>query len=101
MPAVVTFGNTLYRNGNNWFWRDTCETAKWLRWGGGLRYRCAEAVQQGRPWPTENFIEAPGLVLRRQVVDPAGKSIHYYPYGEREIRRPFWPAHPRYSRRRL
>jgi hypothetical protein len=29
------------------------------------------------------------------LLDPAGKSIHYAPCGECEIRRLFWPANPR------
>jgi hypothetical protein len=54
-------------------------------------YRCAEAVQQGRPSPTERKLHrsVPARHAWRQVVDPADKSIHYYPCGELEIRRLF------------
>ena len=50
----------------------------------------------------ENPIETSRVVmLFRRVVDPVGKSNHYCPYGELEIRRPCWPDNPRESRRPL
>ncbi len=43
----------------------------------------------------ENFIET-SLARHAcsRVVDPAGKSIHFYPDGELDIRHPCWPANP-------
>jgi hypothetical protein len=55
----------------------------------------------GSPLKENLYQSIPARHAWRQAVDPEGKSIHYYPYGEPGIRHPFGPANPRYSRCRL
>ena len=32
-----TDGNSVFRDGSVWKWRENCSSTKWLMWGGSLR----------------------------------------------------------------